>query len=143
MTAQQASRAPAYTEFHPRWYRTRVSTYWWLWKWPYLRFVLREISSIFVAYFVVFTLLQIRAVSRGAAAYAAFEHRMRNPFLLALNAVSLFFVLFHTFTWFNLAPRAMVMRLGGRRVPDAVIAGANYVAWAAVSVGVAWLILGG
>jgi len=38
---------------HPRWYRKRVSTYWWLQRWEYLRFVLREISSVFVAIFVV------------------------------------------------------------------------------------------
>src|SRR5438132_766531 len=42
-----------YTEYHPRWYRTRVSTWWWLARWPYLKFILREISSVFVAWFVV------------------------------------------------------------------------------------------
>jgi hypothetical protein len=24
---------PAYTAYQPRWYRPRVSTYWWLWQW--------------------------------------------------------------------------------------------------------------
>ena len=48
--------APHYTEYHPRWYRPRVSTYWWLGRWPYLRFILRELSSLAVAFFVVLTL---------------------------------------------------------------------------------------
>ena len=26
----------AYTEYHPRWYRRRVSTWWWLARWSYL-----------------------------------------------------------------------------------------------------------
>ena len=37
-----------YTEFHPRWYRRRVSTYWWLKQRSHLAFILRELSAIFV-----------------------------------------------------------------------------------------------
>jgi fumarate reductase subunit C len=141
MRTEQLTRSTEYTEFHPRWYRTRVSTYWWLWKWPYLKFVLRELSSIFVAYFVVFTLAQINCLASGPVSYAEFQERLRNPVILALNVISLFFVLFHVFTWFNLAPHAMVVRLGGKRLPEAMVAGANYAAWIVVSVFVAWLIL--
>ena len=141
MTRHEAKEATQYTPYHPRWYRTRVSTYWWLWNWYYLKFVLRELSSIFVAYFVVITLLQIHSLSRGPEAYARFEERTRNPLMIALNAISLLFVLFHTITWFNLAPRAIVARVGGKRVPDIMIAGSNYVAWLVISAAVAWFIL--
>ena len=141
MTPHETKGAVQYTPYHPRWYRMRVSTYWWLWKWDYLKFVLRELSSIFVAYFVVITLLQIHSLSRGPEAYARFEERTRNPLMIALNAISLLFVLFHTITWFNLAPRAMVARLGGKRVPDVLIAFSNYVAWLGISGVVAWFIL--
>ncbi len=130
-----------YTPHHPRWYRTRVSTYWWLWKWDYLKFVLRELSSIFVAYFAVITLLLIHSLSRGPEAYTRFEEWMRSPLPIALNVISFLFVLFHTITWFNLAPRAMVVRLGGKRIPDIVIAGSNYAAWLVISAGVAWFLL--
>jgi len=141
MTPHETKGAVQYTPYHPRWYRMRVSTYWWLWKWDYLKFVLRELSSIFVAYFVVITLLQIHSLSRGPEAYARFEERTRNPLMIALNAISLLFVLFHTITWFNLAPRAMVASLGGKRVPDVLIAFSNYVAWLGISGVVAWFIL--
>ncbi len=133
--------APPYTEFHPRWYRSRVSTYWWLWRWPYLKFVLREISSVFVAYFVVVTLLQVRALSQGAFSHAEFQAWLRTPPIAILNLVSFFFVMFHALTWFNLAPRAMVLRAAGRRIPDGVISGANYGAWVLISAAVAWLVL--
>jgi fumarate reductase subunit C len=132
---------PTYTAYHPRWYRPRVSTYWWLWRWTYLKFILREISSVAVAYFVVLLLLQLRALSHGPETYAAFQAWLKAPHIIALNSVSLLFVLFHTITWFNLAPRAMVVRVRGKRVPDLLIAGSNYVAWLVVSVAVAWLIL--
>src|SRR5262245_45899418 len=45
---------PAYTEFPPSWYRPRISTYWWLKRRAYLTFILRELSSVCVAWFVVF-----------------------------------------------------------------------------------------
>jgi fumarate reductase subunit C len=132
-----------HTPHHPRWYRKRLSTYWWLESWPYVKFVTREISSVAVAWFVILMLILVRAVRHGPEAYAAFQEWMRTPALLALNAMSLFFVLFHTITWFHLAPRAMPVRIGGRRVPDAWIAAGNYAAWLAMSGGLAWLMLRG
>ncbi len=135
--------APGYSLFHPRWYRPCVSTYWWLHQWSYLKFVLRELSSIFVALFVVITLLQLRALSHGPQAYADFQKWMKNPAVIALNAVSFVFVLFHVVTWFHLAPRAMAVRFAGKRVPELLIVGANYAAWVAISVVVAWFLRGG
>src|ERR1700756_2425433 len=116
-----------YTEYPPKGYRVRVSTYWWLARWAYLKFILREVSSIFVAWFVVETLLQIHALSEGSLANAEFQNFLRNPFVMALNVISLLFVVFHTVTWFNLAPKAMAVRMGGKRVPAILIAGPNYV----------------
>jgi fumarate reductase subunit C len=130
-----------YKEFHPRWYRKRVSVYWWLGQWRYLKFILREISSVFVAIFVVMTLLQLRALRNGPEAYARFEHWLQTPWAIALNLICFFFVLFHTITWFNLAPKAMAIRMRGKRLPDFMIAAPNYAMWLAVSVGVAWLVL--
>ena len=132
-----------YNAYNPRWYRPRVSTYWWLWRWAYLKFILRELSSVFVAYFVVLILLQLHALRQGPEAYAAFQAWLKTPWVLALNAISLVFVLFHTITWFNLAPRAMVVRMRGKRMPDRWVAGSNYVAWLVVSVVAAWLVLRG
>jgi fumarate reductase subunit C len=131
------------TEYLPKSYHARVSTYWWLKRWAYLKFILREASSVFVAWFVVVTLLQVSAIARGPAEYAASQEWLRSPFILALNVVSFFFVLFHAITWFNLAPKAMAVRLRGKRLPNLAISGPNYVAWVVISAGVAWVILRG
>jgi fumarate reductase subunit C len=131
------------TEYLPRSYQARVSTYWWLSRWAYLKFILREASSVFVAWVVILTLLQIRALSRGSADYAEFQNWLGNPFVVALNVVSLFFVIFHAVTWFNLAPKAMAVRLRGKRIPNLAIAGPNYIAWVVISAAVAWILLRG
>jgi fumarate reductase subunit C len=131
------------TEYLPKSYRTRVSTYWWLTRWPYLKFILREASSVFVAWIVIVTLLQIQALSRGPAEYAEFQNWLRNPLVLLLNVVSLFFVVFHAVTWFNLAPKAMAIRMRGNRLPNLAISGPNYVAWVVISAAIAWILLRG
>jgi fumarate reductase subunit C len=130
-----------YTEFRPRWYRAPVSTWWWMGRWSYLKFILREISSVFIAWFVIELLLGLNALSNGPNDYADFQNFLRNPVVVGANLVSFFFVTFHAVTWFSLAPKAMAVRLGGKRVPDLLIAGPNYVAWVVVSAVVAWFLL--
>ena len=137
------SERPLYTEYHPRWYRPRVSTWWWLKRRPYLAFILRELSSVFVAWSVVFLLLLVAAVSGGEDGYRQFLAWAGRPLMVLLSAVSLLFVAFHAVTWFNLAPQALVVRFRGRRVPGTWVAASNYLAWALVSALVAWLLLGG
>jgi fumarate reductase subunit C len=121
-------------------YRRRLSTYWWTKRWPYLRFILREISSVFVAWFVLLTLMQVAALGGGAETYSDFERWLARPWVVALNAVSLLFVVFHAVTWFNLAPKAMAVRFAGKRIPGWMIALSNYAAWAAVSAALCWLL---
>ena len=131
------------TEYLPKSYRTRVSTYWWLARWPYVKFILREASSVFVAWTVVVTLLQIQALRSGPAGYEGFQQWLRNPAVLVLTVLSFLFTVLHAVTWFNLAPKAMAVRVGGKRLPGFAIALPNYLAWVAASAAIAWLLLRG
>ena len=132
-----------YTLYHPRWYRHRVSVWWWLQKRSYTGFVLRELTSVFVAFFAVVSLWQLRALAQGPEAYGQFLARLKTPLFLVLDTVALLFVLFHAITWFNLTPKAMVVRVRRKRVPDWVIVGSNYAAWVVLSGLVAFLLLRG
>ncbi len=131
-----------YSGFYARWYKPRVSRFWWLRRRSYLIFVVRELTSVFVAWFVVFLLLLVRAVSQGESEYRRFLDLSATPWMLALNVVALSFVVFHTITWFTVAPQAMVVRVRGKRVPGNLIITVNYLAWALVSALAAWVILG-
>ena len=131
-----------YTLYHPRWYRRRVSVWWWLQKRSYTGFVLRELTSVFVAFFAVVSLWQLRALAQGPEAYGQFLARLKTPLFLVLDTVALLFVLFHAITWFNLTPKAMVVRVRRKRVPDWVIVGSNYAAWVVLSGLVAFLLRG-
>ena len=128
-----------HTPYHPRWYRRRMSVWWWLKDVAYAKFVLREMTSVFVAFFAMLYLWQLRTVAQGPEAYARFMARLKTPLFLTANVVAFLFVLYHTITWFNLTPTAMVLRVRGKRVPDKIVAGSNYVVWLLLSAVVAWI----
>lgn len=130
-----------YTPYHPRWLRQPMSTYWWLGKWCYFRFILREFSCMFVAWFVVYLLLALVAVREGPGGYARFLEWSATPWVLALNIVAFLFIVFHAVTFFDAAPQAMVVHVGRRRVPGSLVLAGHYAAWAGVSVFVAWVLL--
>ncbi|MEV4126982.1 fumarate reductase subunit C [Nocardia sp. NPDC049707] len=125
----------------PRLYRRPVSTFWWMHRRSYLIFVLRELSSVFVAWFVVYLLLLVHAVGSGNEEYQRFLSWSANPGVLALNTIALIFVLLHTVTWFDLAPKAMVVRVRHRRIAPAVILGLNYLLWALLTAITLWVVL--
>ena len=114
-------------------YRPEMSRLWWLRRRSYVFFVLRELSSIFVAWSVVFLLLLIRALAQGDAAYATFLDWAAHPGVVALNVVTLAFLVLHSVTWFNLTPAATVVKLRGQRVPPTAIAGGAYAGWVVVT----------
>ncbi len=122
-------------------YHRQVPILWWTERWSYLLFVLRELSSVFVAWFVVYLLLLINAISDGSAAYEEFVERSGHWWVVAINVIALLFVLLHAVTWFGLAPKAMVVKLQGRRVPPRAILAAHYAAWLLLSAITAWVIL--
>jgi fumarate reductase subunit C len=121
-------------------YRRPISTWWWTRKRSYFVFVMRELSSIFVAWFVVFLLLLVRAVGRGGAAYDDFLDWAASPWIMVLNLVAMGFLLLHTVTWFSLTPQAMAVRVHGQPVPPALVIASQYVGLAVVSAFVYWLV---
>ena len=122
-------------------YNRPIPVFWWLERRSYLVFVLRELSSVFIAWFVVYLLLLINAVSDGSAEYQRFLDRSGHWWVVAINVIALLFVLLHSVTWFALAPKAIVVRRRGHRVPPRLIAVAHYAAWVVLSAVVAWVIL--
>ncbi|MGW5152675.1 fumarate reductase subunit C [Rhodococcus koreensis] len=137
MGTAPAGAGPAYPA---RAYRPPVSRLWWLRRRSYFLFMMRELSSVFVAWFVVFLLMLVDAVSSGPVAYREFLDWSARPWVIALDVIASAFVLLHAVTWFNLAPKAMVVRLRGRAVPPRAVLAAHYVLWATVSAVVAWVI---
>ena len=73
--------------------------------------------------------------------YAAFLDWAATPWVVALNVVTLAFLVLHSVTWFNLTPAATVVKLRGQRVPSTAIAGGAYAGWVVVTAVVVALVV--
>ncbi|TYB68804.1 fumarate reductase subunit C [Nonomuraea sp. PA05] len=122
-------------------YRPRRDNLWFARTRNYTIFVLRELTSVFVAWSIAFLLMLIAAVLDGSpAAFAALAAR---PWMIALNVLALAATAFHAVTFLNLAPKATVVRLDGYRLPAWMIQGGNHSLWLAVSLVITFFVLRG
>ncbi len=136
-----SAATPRYRKTRRGVFRPGIPIFWWVHKWVHARFVLREVTSLAVAFYAVILLLHVWSISRGAEAYGRFQDLLAHPVFVAVHVIALGFAIFHSVTWFNLAPKAMVLKIRGRRVPGPAIIGVNFVGWLVVTAGVAWLLL--
>ena len=123
-------------------YHRPVSNTWWLKRKTYILFMIRELTSVFVAGYCIFLVVLVYNLTQGADAYGDFMAALKSPISVALHLITLIFVLYHTITWFNLTPKILVLYRGEDRIPQGLVAGTFYVGWVVVSVIVAWLVLG-
>ncbi len=130
-----------YTRYHPKWYRRRMPIFWWLGRAAYTKFVVRELTSVAVAYGVLLLMAWSWSVGRGAEAYAAFLDWLSRPWVLGFHLMVFLALLFHTVTWLGLAPKALALRLAGRRVPGRVVMLAHYLLWVVASVLIVWTLV--
>ena len=137
----QSNQAHVYTDYHPRWLRQHVSTYWWLEKPVYFAFILRESTCMFVAWFAIYLLLLIKALVDGPAAYQEFMAWSATPWMIVLSVVSFALIVFHAITFFDAAPQALVVYLGRTRVPGQLVLLGHYAAWIAASAAIVWLLV--
>ena len=122
-------------------YYPKMPRTWWLQKPAYLLFMLRELSSVFIAVFLVVFLVQIYQLTKGPDAYAAFVQKLSSPGWVLFHIVALLFALLHSVTWFQSTAVVMALRLGEREVPRKTVFALNIGAWVAVSAAILILFL--
>ena len=114
---------------------------WWWGQRAYTLFVIRELTSVFIGAYAVLLLVLVQKLGQGREAYEVYLRWLTTPWMVVFHVVAFAAALYHSFTWFALAPKAMTVRLGEKRVPPRAVVGANYAAWLAISVIVAWILL--
>jgi fumarate reductase subunit C len=124
---------PKYPVYVPRQSRT-----WWLRTGAYRRFAAREITSMFAAIFSGLMLAFLFALSSGPQAYGDFLSLLDTPGMVALSALTLVALLYHTATWFRLSTYIIVVRLGRRTVPRGLLLAGLVGAWLVASAAVAY-----
>lgn len=115
-------------------YPRQHSSTWFLARWPYRVFMLRELSAVFLAAFMVLLLVLVQRVHEGQAAYEGYIDAAGSLAMLAFLLVVLAFALLHSITWFQAAPKALRLRMGEAPVPPMLVIGAQVTAWLGTSV---------
>jgi len=112
----------------------------WYFRQPrYLRYMSREITSIFVGAYCVLLVVGLQRLSAGPAAWDAFLLGLRSADSIVFHLLALIAAVYHAATWFNATHKAMPVQIGEDFVPGNVISGAHYVAWAVLSVVIFYL----
>ena len=122
-------------------YKQPMSPTWWLSSRNYFLFMVREVSALFVALFVVSYLVGLYRLYQGEAQYTAYLESLQTPFAGLSFVVILVFALYHTVSWFSLTPIVMVVRLGNRVIPPRLVLLTNYLVWLVLS-GILFYLLG-
>jgi fumarate reductase subunit C len=122
--AEQMSRKPYVREISSEW----------IFRHPrYVRYLLREFSCLFIGAWTLMLVVGLKRLSEGPAAWEGFLAALRSPASIVFHVLALAFTVYHAGTWFNLTPKALPVQIGEEFLPDWLIAGAHYVAWAIVS----------
>jgi fumarate reductase subunit C len=115
----------------------REVTWRWVLRHPrYLRYMAREFSCLFIGGYGLLMVAALRSLAEGPAAWQAFLEALKSPLCIAFHVLALGFATYHSLTWFKLTPKALPVQLGESFVPDGVISGAHYAAWAVVTLAV-------
>lgn len=123
-------------------YRPRMSAAWWLKSRSYFLFMMRELSSVFIALFVLIHLYELFMLSRGPEDYGHLREWLSRPGAVVIYGVAFLFAVYHTVTWFQAASKIQVVRLGAWTMPGWMMLAGALGAWIVISAAVAAYFLG-
>jgi fumarate reductase subunit C len=107
----------------------------WYFRHPrYLRYMSREVTSIFIGAYCVLLVVGLQRLAAGPAAWEGFLLALQSPMSIVFQFLCLVAAVYHAATWFNATQKAMPLQIGEYFVPGNVISGAHYAAWVVLSV---------
>ena len=121
--------------------RTMSKTTWYMRNGRYKVYVLRELTSFLVAFYCFLTIFALAALASDSPdRWNAFLVSQQSTGMTIFHLLALlYFLFFQTFPWFKLAPKAMPVQLGEKKLPDSFIIIGHYVVWILLSAFIFWL----
>ncbi|MEE2839486.1 MAG: fumarate reductase subunit C [Acidobacteriota bacterium] len=117
---------------HPT-FKPRMHPLWWLHNWRYFLFMMRELSAVFVAFFVLTYLVGVYRLGQGEDSYQLYVNALQTPMARTLFIMIFLFSIYHSVTWVHLTPIILVVRIGRKVVPPGLVLLANYLGWILIS----------
>jgi succinate dehydrogenase subunit C len=108
---------------------------WWRRNPYFVRYMVREGSSVFLGIYAIILLVGLLRLTQGEVAYEAWRAALVSPISILFHWLALLTVGYHAWTWWKVAPKtAPDVRVAGRPLPEIVITAGGCVATLAVSV---------
>lgn len=108
---------------------------WWRKNPYYVRYMIREASSLFLAIYTVILLVGLYRLTQGEAAWDAWRAALTSPGSVLFHWIALLTVGYHAYTWWKVAPKtAPDLRIAGRPLPELAITGGGWLATLGTSV---------
>ena len=118
----------------PGLYYPKLPATWWLKRPGYVRFMIREVTSVLIAAFLVVLLMTLCRAAQGPAAYQAFVDALRGPRWILFHVVALLFAIYHSVTWLKVIGIVQVVRIGEQQVPPALVTAGAFAGWLGATV---------
>ena len=116
-------------------------TTWYMRHGRYRRYMLREVTCLLVAFYTGLMIWGLAALAGDSpVGWERFLAAQQNPVMIAVHASALiYYLVYMTFDWFKLAPKAMAVQVGEKVLPDRAIVFGHYAAWVVLTLLVFWL----
>lgn len=115
-------------------YTRKLPIDWWMKQAFYTKYMIREGTSLLITLYSLILVWGLLRLSQGEVAFNGWLDALQNPFAIILHVIMLIFALYHTITWFSLAPKAADLWMKGKKIEDKVIVAAHYGAFAVLTV---------
>lgn len=102
---------------------------WWTTNPFFVRYIIREGTSVLVMAFSLELFYGLYAISQGEHAWANLLNWLTSPLSIALHILGLIAALIHTITWFSLAPKTMDLWIKNKKVDGGLITKGHHVAF--------------
>lgn len=108
---------------------------WWTRDPFFLRYMLREVTSVAVLVYAIVLSVGVVRLAQGEAAWNGWLAALRSPGSIILHLLLLAAMIVHAHSWFVIMPKTMpLMFVGGHRVAQSTITRIGWLATAAASV---------
>lgn len=120
-------------------YQPKMPQLWWLERPGYLRYMIREITCVWVGAWVATAIVGLIRLGQGPEAWEDYWQALGSAPGIVFQVVALAFVSYHAVSWFSLAPSTMPIWIGENRVPPRLIEAVHYLVWIVLSLVILWL----
>ncbi len=112
------------------------SATWWLRKRSYFMFMMRELSSVFIALFLLFLLYKLFLSTRNEIVFSSFESSLESPVVLFFYGVAFLFSLYHSITWLSAMGDILLISTRKGPVPSWLLTTCGFVMWCLASLAI-------